>query len=365
MKKFFALVLVIATVFCCFTACKTNPGGDKTTDTTPSGATGTTGNTDGADTSPVLKKGKIGFVTFGLSGEFFQTLADTVKAKFESNGWEASYADGKFDPSTQVAACENYIAQKVDVIVVWAVAKDALTSVINDAKAQGIKVVAFVAPLEYYDALMVSDDADLADNLCKLAAKWIDEKFASSEDGSVPVAVFSCRAADTGVVQADELLKIANFSKKAKLVKEVQLESEEMTVGLEAAENLYATNPEIKVFLTAHNGLALGINKFFTADNSPIKDYSEMGIFAINGDSSSAEIIKSSINGESPFRGMVLTGSVDDTAKEIFDVCSGVLNGTLEHGYVQKAGTVFVYDKTVDEYLTTKTVTSVSAKDFE
>lgn len=363
MKKLLALILVVATVFCCFAACNKNPSNDDETKA-PITDTGDQGNSGETDT-PTAKTGKVGFVTFGLQGEFFQTLADTFKTKMESAGWEASYADGAFDPATQVAACENYIAQKVDILVVWAVAKDALTSVINDAKAQGIKVVAFVAPLEYYDALMVSEDADLADNLCKLAAKWIDETYADAEDGSVPVAVFSCRAADTGVVQADELLKIAQFSKKAKLVKEVQLQSEEMTVGLEAAENLYATNPEIKVFLTAHNGLALGINKFFTADNSPVKDYSDMGIFAINGDSSSAEIIKSSINGESPFRGMVLTGSVQDTANEIFDVCNGVLNGTLEQGYIQKAGTLFVYDDTVDEYLTTNTVTSVTVKDFE
>ena len=90
-----------------------------------------------------------------------------------------------------------------------------------------------------------------------------------------------------------------------------------------------------------------------------------MGIFAINGDSTSAQIIKDSIDGKTPFRGMVLTGSVDDTAQEILDVCNGIMDGTLSAGHVQKAGTVFVYDKTVDEYLTKGTVTSVTDKDFK
>lgn len=344
MKKVLALILALAMAACCFAGCQQQTNGNGTN----SG-----------------EKMKVGFVTFGLGGEFFQTLADTFKAKFESAGWEASYADGKYDPATQVAACENYIAQKVDVLVIWAVAKDAVANVIQDAKAQGIKVVAFVCPLDEYDALMVSEDADLADNLCKLAARWIDETYKDAADGSVPVAVYSCRQANTGIVQADELVKIAQFSKKVGAVKEVELSSEDMNDGLSATETLYASNPEIKVFLTAHNGLALGINKFFTAENSPVKDYSDMGIFAINGDSTSGNLIKDSVDGKTPFRGMVLTGSVDDTAQEILDVCTGIMNGSLAKGYVQKAGTVFVYDKTVDEYLAKGTVTSVTAKDFE
>lgn len=345
MKKFLALLLAVAMVVCCFASC----GSEAKTD-------------DSKDTEVTHK---VGFVTFGLGGEFFQTLADTFKATMEENGWEASYADGAFDPATQVAACENYIAQKVDVLVIWAVAADAVKSVIADAKAQGIKVIAFVCPLEEYDALMVSDDADLADNLCRLSAKWIDETYADAADHSVPVSVFSCRAADTGVVQADELLKIEEFSAKAKLVKEVEVAAEDMTTGLEAAENLYATNPEIKVYLTAHNGLALGINNFYTAENSPVKDYSDMAIFAINGDSASAEIIKESVDGKAPLKGMVLTGSVQDTANEMLYVITGIMDGTLDNGHVQKAGTVFVYGDTVEEYLTTGTVTSVTDKDFQ
>ena len=360
MKKFIALLLALIMVVCCFAACTAKP-----TDTVKPDDTTNTDTTPDTNNDKTEAPRKVGFVTFGLGGEFFQTLADTFKAKMEAAGWEASYADGAFDPAAQVAACENYIAQKVDVLVIWAVAAPAVKGIISDAKAQGIKVVAFVCPLDEYDALMVSDDAELADNLCRLSAKWIDETYADADDHSVPVAVFSCRAADTGVLQADELIKIEEFSTKAKLVKEVALDSEEMTTGLEAAENLYATNPEIKVFLTAHNGLALGINNFFTASNSPVKDYSDMGVFAINGDSTSAAIIKEAVDGASPFRGMVLTGSVDDTANEMLYVITGIMDGTLPEGHLQKAGTVFVYGDTVDEYLTTGTVTSVTDKDFQ
>lgn len=328
-------------------------------------ACGSTGNKDTQSGSQTDDKKSVGFVTFGLGGDFFQALADTFVEKFEAAGWDAQYSDGKFDPTAQIEAAENYIAMGVDVLVIWAVAPEAMDSVVAEAKDKGIKVISFVAELSDYDALMVSDDADLADCCAKLAAKWIDETFASAEDHSVPVAVFSCRTAQTGVIQADELVKIEEFSKKAKFVKEVECADETAEVGLNAMQNLYTTNPEIKVFLSAHNGLGNGINNYFTAGDSPVTDYSDMGIFVVNGDSSTAEIIKDSVEGKNPFRGTVMTGSVDETAQEMLDVCSGVLDGSIEKGYVQKAGTTFVYADTVEEYLKDGKVTSVTADDFK
>ena len=318
-----------------------------------------------AAVSAADEKPSVGFVTFGLGGDFFQNLADTYVRVMEDAGWEATYADGEFNPTKQIEACENYIAMEVDELVLWSVAPEAMDTVVGDAMSKDIKVIAFVAETSDYDALMVSDDADLADNCARMAAKWIDETFADAEDHSVPVAVFTCRLAETGVVQGDELLKIEEFSDKARLEIEVECEDEDMSTGQQKMENLYATNSDIKVFLSAHNGLALGINNYFTGVSSPVTDYSDMGIFTINGDQAAAEIIKTSIDGESPLRGMVLTGSVEDTANELHDVIIGVMDGTLEKGYIQKAGTTFVNADTVDEYLETGSVTSVTAEDFE
>lgn len=308
---------------------------------------------------------KVGFVTFGLGGDFFQMLADEFVAVMEADGWEAAYADGQFNPTAQIEACENYIAMGVDVLVCWSVAPEAMDGVIAEAENAGIKFVAFVAPTSKYDAVMISDDATLADYAAKLSAKWIDETYADAEDHSVPVAVLSCRTADTGVLQADELIKIEDFSKKAKFVTEVACQDETVDDGMSAAENLFTSNPDIKVILTPHSNLATGANNYLTSLSSPIKEYSDMAIFAINGDNAMAELIQASKNDECPMRGMVMTGSVNDTAKEIRDVCNGVLDGTLEPGYVREAGTLFVYADTVDEYLSTGTITSVTNADFD
>ena len=134
------------------------------------------------------EKKSVGFVTFGLGGDFFQNLADTFVEKMNEEGWDAQYADGEFNPTTQIEAMENYVAMGMDEIVLWSVAPEAMDTVVADARKAGVKVIAFVAPTSEYDTLMVADNAELADSCAKLAAKWIDETFADAEDHSdIPV----------------------------------------------------------------------------------------------------------------------------------------------------------------------------------
>lgn len=348
MKKILAILMTVCLLALGLAACGSNAPAPA-----PAPAGSSTGGSGAAPAPSAGGKRSVGFVTFGLGGDFFQQLADTFVEKLTEAGWDASYVDGKFDPTAQIEAAENYIAQGVDVLVVWSVAPEAMGGVIEQAKAKGIKFLAFVAPTESYDLLMVSDDAELADNCNKLAAKWIDETFADQPDGSVPVAVFSERDAETGVIQADELLKIQEFSKKAAAPLEVACTAEDMSEGQAKAENLYTTNPEIQVFLTAHSAIGRGINNFYTSESSPVKDYSKTGVFLINGDTSIAELIGKSATNESPLRGMVLTGSVEDTANEILWGCEGLMNGDIEPGFVKKADTIFVDAKTAQQYIDT------------
>lgn len=360
MKKIIALLLALTMMFA-LTACGNSAG--NTPSDSPDGAG--SGAPEASEPAGDGEKPSVGFVTFMTGGGFFQALADTYVATMEAEGWDAYYADGQTNPAVQMEAAENYIAMGVDVLAIWSVSPESMTSVIERAQEAGIKVIAFVAQTEVYDAAMLSDDTRLAGNLAKLAAQWIDETFADAEDHSVPVGVFTCRAAATGVLQGDVLLQIEEYSQKAKFIQEIECADESATTGQSTAENLYVTNPEIQVFLTAHNGLAQGINNYYTSMNSPVTDYSKMGIFCVNGDAATAESIKASQTGESPLRGTVMTGSVQDTANEMRDVIVGLYDGSIESGHVQNATTLFVNADTVDEYLETGAVTTLTEADFE
>ena len=364
MKKIIALLLALIMVFA-LVACG-NTDTPSTPDTPSNPSTPDTPASDAPSTpdTPADEPKTVAFVGFG-PGDFFDMLANTYIETMKAEGWNAEYTSGNFDPPTQIAACENYIAMGVDVLVVWSVAPEAMTGVLNQAKEAGIKVIAFVAPTEIYDVVMVSEDAAMADYCAKLAAKWVDETYANAADGSLDVAVFTCRAAETGVVQGDVLLTIANYSKKIGNVTEIECEDETPATGMTKMENLYTTNPEIKLFLSAHNGLAQGISNFYTGINSPVTDYSDMGIFCINGDTAVYDMIKASVEGKNPLRGTVMTGSVQDTANELRDMVVGIVDGTVTPGHVQKAGTLFVYAETIDEFLATGTITSVTNADFD
>ncbi len=364
MKKIIALLLALTMVFA-LVACGQKPA-EKPEESKPVAEEPEKPAEPTPETpaEPEDTKKTVAFVGFG-PGDFFDMLANTYIETMKAEGWEALYTSGNFDPPTQMTAAENYIAMGVDVLAIWSVAPEAMGAVIDKAMAAGIKVIAFVAPTEKYDAVMVSDDAEIASYCTKLAAKWVDETFASAADGSVPVAVFTCRAAETGVVQGDVLLKMAEYSKKIGTVTEIQCEDETPATALTKMENLYTTNPENKLFLSAHNGLAQGISNYFTGINSPVTDYSDMGIFCINGDTAVYDMIKASTEGTNPLRGTVMTGSVQDTANELRDVIVGLYEGTLPSGHVQKAGTTLVFGDTINEWLETGKVTSITAADLD
>lgn len=364
MKKATALLLALCMMFSLF-ACG-NATDTPATDN-PGQNTSTPESTGPDEPSQPVSSGEgksVGFVLCGMGGEFFQSLAETYVTTMEKEGWTAYYADGQFDPATQIEQCENYITMGVDVLVIWSVTGEAMANVIKEARNEGIKVISFVIPTDEYDVLMVSDDVVLAGDCARLAAKWIDETYADEPDHSVPVAVLSFRTSENVSAQADELLKIAEYSTKAAEPKEFECTEETAAQGQSAAESLYITNPEIKVFLTAQGTYATGINAFYTGMSSPVTDYSGMGVFCINGDTAVAENIQKSKDDGSPIRGTVMTGGVQDTANELRDMIIGITDGTVEEGWVQQAGTLFVYADTVDEYLETGTVTTVTSETF-
>lgn len=362
MKKIIALLLALIMVFALVACGSSNTPSTPSNPSTPAPSNPTTSNPPASQ--PAEEPKTVAFVGFG-PGDFFDMLANTYIATMEAEGWNAEYTSGMFDPPTQIAAAENYIAMGVDVLVIWSVAPEAMAGVIDQAMAQGIKVIAFVAPTAKYDVVMVSRDEDMADYCAKLAAKWVDEAYANAADGSLSTAVFTCRAAETGVKQGDVLLTIAKYSSKIGNVIEIECEDEQASTGMTKMENLYITNPEIKLFLSAHNGLAQGIANYFTGINSPVTDYSDMGIFCINGDTAVYDMIKASTEGKNPLRGTVMTGSVQDTANELRDMIVGITNGTIPVGHEQVGGATFVFADTIDEFLETGTVKSVTSADFE
>ena len=129
---------------------------------------------------------------------------------------------------------------------------------------------------------------------------------------------------------------------------------------LEKPDVAILCTPTRSVEAYAKDILALGINNYFTGIGSPVTDYADMGVFCVNGNEEIGKLIADN----TPFRGMVLTGGVQDTCNEIMAVVTGLHDGSMASGTVTNATTLFVNEDTVEEYLSTGNVVSVTEDDF-
>ena len=229
----------------------------------------------------------------------------------------------------------------------------------------GIKVIAFVQPLEEYDAGMRADNTLLANAENHLATLWVNETFPDAADGTIPCAVLTSEATDVNVAQSEILLNIAEFCPKVKVVATYDITDETVESGVTAAETLYTTNPEIQLFLSTQSAVSLGVNNYFTSMSSPVTDYSEMGIFTANGGDEILTLIKESITDESPFRGTILAGGIQISVDDMVSIVYGVLDGSIAKGEDKYAKLLFINADTIDEFNETGNVQSILSEDFE
>lgn len=316
-------------------------------------------------TTEPAKPKTVAFVMIGLNNDFFQALKGAYEKGFQAAGWVTKFTSGEFNPQTQITAVENYIAEGVDVIIIWAVAPGPLDAIAKQAMDAGIKVIAFVQRLADFDAGMFADDRLLALDEVYLASKWVDETFPDAAEGSVPAALLTMDSTEVVKIQGQTIIdNLSKHNPKIKLVKVFDVTAESVEAGVSAAENIYTTNPEIQLYLTVNASPALGVNNYFTGVSSPVKNYEKLGIFTVNGGTELHGPIKASGKNEAPLRGTVLTGGIDATIADFLEIAEGVMDGRYSNRYENPAVNVFVNADTIDEYLETGAVTSLSREDF-
>lgn len=359
MKKIICFVLALAMLLA-VAGCAATP-----TTTATDATTASQGTTAAPTTTAPATPRTAAFVMIGMSNDFFQALKGAFEGGFKAAGWNTEFTSGEFNPQTQITAVENYIAMKVDVIFIWAVAPGPLDAVAQQAMDAGIKVIAFVQPLANYDAAMLSDDMRLAMDEIYLASKWVDETFPDAADGSVPCALITMDSTEVTKNQAEVMkTELSKYNPKIKIATVYNVDGETVEAGVKAAENIYTTNPEVQLFLTVNASPALGINNYFTGVSSPVKDYSKLGIFTINGGTELFGPIKDSATNKAPLRGTIITSGIDATIADMLLLANGVMSGEYKDKFQRFAENVFVNADTVDEYTSTGTVTSIKESDF-
>lgn len=86
---------------------------------------------------------KIGLSVSDLTLERWQHDRDFFKAKAEELGAEVIVQSADGDEAKQLSQIQNMLSQKIDVLVIIAINSDSLSTVVDQAKAEGVKVVAY------------------------------------------------------------------------------------------------------------------------------------------------------------------------------------------------------------------------------
>lgn len=250
---------------------------------------------------------KVGMTVQDLSNQIWSSSCEALKGLVEADGGSMTYLDCSNNASKQIGQIENFIASKVDAIVIHPVDANAVEQVLADARDKGIKVYSWDENLENADIVWLIDNYELGKIIGEEAAKWINDV----HSGVAEVAVLDypqipiLLERGNGIVDA-----IKEHAPKANIV--AQTSAINPTEGMAKTETIFQANPDVQVIAAIGGGGAVGANEAIKAAG---KLTDKIGVFAADATDQELEAIK---NNEANRMSVLITGDADAIAKEIY-----------------------------------------------
>lgn len=119
---------------------------------------------------------KIGYVVNYATHEWYQNVIKGMKDRGKELGIEIEVKDANLDAAKMVAGAEDFISQKVDVLIVTPVNEDAVVPLLRRAKQEGVPVVLEGNPAKGMTTLVAICDYDTGYNAGVEAGKYVKEK---------------------------------------------------------------------------------------------------------------------------------------------------------------------------------------------
>ena len=355
MKKTIAIILALCMTLCLFAGCgKTEPAApaEPTDPTEPAAPAEPADPAEPAAPAEPAEKYSIGFVMPGLGNEFFDGIVAAYQAAFDAAGWDADYVSGDYDVAKSIQCIENYVAMEKDVIIVFPLSGPAVDSAVKEARAAGCKVIMMVEETSEWDGWLSSDNYATGQSNAWMMAQWIEAKYPDAAPGSIDIAILQNFDSLTNTAQTEGLECITDYTDKVNVKVRYELAGQNNADGLEAAENIYTTNPEIKLFLGASNAVLLGVNSFYTSIDSPADDLSEYGAWGTNISGEAIEAIFASAENKSILRGVNVQAGIDETIRCFMYLAEGFMDGSVVKEELP-AATYLVSADNIAEYVET------------
>lgn len=191
---------------------------------------------------------------YGLSTPFYTSLAEAFTDEAESLGATVVLADCESDAQTQVSKIENFIAQKVDGIVVLpADPNTAITFVLEKAYNEGIPVITVdVPPADdaKYFATFITDAYSLGYSVGETTAKMLLEE---NPTGEIEYGIIGGVEGNPTPAARNNGMRdgISAVDTEGRIVESAFLYANAFSEesGLNTAENMLIAHPDLKAIL--------------------------------------------------------------------------------------------------------------------
>ena len=193
----------------------------------------------------------VGLTVGDMANPFFVAMGKgTEEAARKINpNVKVTALSSKYDLNTQVGQIENFIANKIDILIVNAVDQKAIAPVLKKAHDAGIVVVGVDVGADGADYTVMSDNVQAGANACEYIAKKLNNKGNVVIINGPPVSAVIDRVAGCKKVFAKTQIKILSDNQDAKGSRDG---------GMQVMQDLLTANPKIDAVFAINDPTGIG-----------------------------------------------------------------------------------------------------------
>lgn len=220
------------------------------------------------------KKIKVGFAVLDLSSTFFVQCSNGFKEEAEKLGMEVTVVDCKSDASKQVSAIENFIVQKLDVIVCSPIDSNAVEPLVAKAQEAGIKFISSSQEVQGYDAFITVPEYEYGWAGGTMAGEWMGKNLT----GQIEVAIIDYPQMEQLIDRAKGLEEgiLKNYP-EATIYHQA---APSIDGAMKAAETIMQAHPDIKVISCINDDFAMAAAEAVKSMNKDTDDFAVFGLDA-------------------------------------------------------------------------------------
>lgn len=346
MKKMLSMMLVVALLSLFFVGCSMNPPG-ASGEATQEASAAASGEQSAANSDAGAKDGayKVGVTLQSLENSYWAGVFSEVETLMKDKGWEYTILSCKDNSATQIEQIENFITNKVDLIMVHPSDPNALEDYLKKARDEGIKVMCWDDKMTNTDLNWVLDNQELGYTIGKAAAQFINENYSEAEQAKV--AIMNYPQTPILLDRENGILQALEENAKGKYEVIARQPALDAQTAISNMETIFQATPDTTIVCSIGAGGDIGANEAFMSKfNSEIPK--NVGIFSADATQQQMEAIQ---NNEATRASVGFEGSNKRTAKAVVGLYESLLKGEPVAEQNLFRPLLVIDAQNVDEYL--------------